>query len=119
MERVCKILNEVRLSSMFEIGSWIGVSYETRTLIEDLNMQQISVKFMPRLLTNEQKQWHVFVCQQLLDEDKNDQNFLLRVIIGDKTWLYCYDPEPKRQSSQAVIFRTFLKFSNNCYLSYT
>jgi hypothetical protein len=44
--------------------------------MEALNMWQISVKFVPRLLTDEQKQWLVFVCQELLDEVINNQNFL-------------------------------------------
>jgi hypothetical protein len=35
------------------------------------------------MLTNEQKQQHVSVCQELLDEV--DQNFLLRVTTEDET----------------------------------
>jgi len=42
----------------------------------------------------------VCVCQELLDEVRNGQNFLSGVITGDETWLYCYDPETKQQSSQ-------------------
>jgi hypothetical protein len=41
-------------------------------------MQQIFAKFVPWLLTDEQKQQHVFVCQELLHEVRNNQNFLLR-----------------------------------------
>jgi hypothetical protein len=37
-------------------------------------MRWISAKFVP-LLTNEKKEEHVFVCQELLDEIRNDQNF--------------------------------------------
>jgi hypothetical protein len=38
------------------------------SLTEDLNMRQISAKFVPWFLTDKQKQWHVFVCLELLDE---------------------------------------------------
>jgi hypothetical protein len=62
-------------------------------------MRQISVMFVPSLLTDEQKQRCVSVCLELLDEVRNDQNFLSRVITGDETWVYCYGPETKQQSS--------------------
>jgi hypothetical protein len=51
--------------------------------MKGLNMWQIFAKFVPQLLTNKQKQWCGFVCQELLDEVRNDQNFFLRVIPGD------------------------------------
>jgi hypothetical protein len=75
--------------------------------MEDLNLQQICAKFVPQFI-DEQKQLHVFVCHELLDDIRNDKNFLSRVITGDKTLLYYYDPETKQQSSQGVIFRMSL-----------
>jgi hypothetical protein len=36
------------------------------------------------------------------DEGRNDQNFLLRVIKGDRTWIYCYNTEIKQQSFQRL-----------------
>jgi len=54
-------------------------------------MQQMSVKFMPWLLTDELKQQCVFVCLELMDEGRNDQKFLLSIITGVKTWVYCYE----------------------------
>jgi hypothetical protein len=48
--------------------------------MEDLNMRRISTKFVHQLLNDEQKQQYVFICQEV----KNDQNFLSRVITGDK-----------------------------------
>jgi hypothetical protein len=41
-------------------------------------MQQISKKTVPA--NSKEKQWCVFVCQELLDDVGNDQNFLTRVI---------------------------------------
>jgi hypothetical protein len=37
-----------------------------------LKILQISVKFVPRMFTDEQKQSRVFVCQEHLDEVSND-----------------------------------------------
>jgi hypothetical protein len=98
---VLKIVNKVQQSTILEIAGRLGLSCGTcqQILLEGLNMWQISIKFLPWLLTRKQKQWHVFVCQELLDEVRNDQSFHSRVIRGDETWLYCYNPEAKHQSS--------------------
>jgi hypothetical protein len=93
--------------------------FDIPVVMDDLKMGQISAKFMPKLVTDRQKQWHVFVCQELLDEGRSNQNFLSRVITGVKTWVCCYDPETKQQSSQGVICRMSLKFRNSCRLHYT
>jgi len=36
----------------------------------------------------------------MLQEAESDENFMGQIITGDKTWVYEYDPETKRQSSQ-------------------
>jgi hypothetical protein len=42
----------------------------------------------------------IFICQELLGVIRNDQKFHSRVTTRDETWVYCYDPETKQQSSQ-------------------
>jgi hypothetical protein len=69
-------------------------------LTENLNMYRIAVKFVPRLLTNDQKQWCVNVGPALREKGNEDQTFISRIIIGDESWIYCYDPETKQQSLQ-------------------
>jgi hypothetical protein len=39
------------------------------------------------LVAHQRAEAVVCVCQELFDEVRNDQNFLLGVITGDKTWL--------------------------------
>jgi hypothetical protein len=68
--------------------------------MEDLDMQWISAKFVSQLLTNKQKQQHMFVCQETLDGVRNSKNFLSRFLTGDETQVHCYDPQTKQQSSQ-------------------
>jgi len=36
----------------------------------------------------------------MLQEAESDENFMGQIITGNKTWVYGYDPETKRQSSQ-------------------
>jgi len=65
-------------------------------------MHRVAAKFVPRLLTEEQKQNRVTVSQELLGRSNTDENFLKNVITGDETWVYGYDVETKVQSSQWV-----------------
>jgi hypothetical protein len=53
-----------------------------------------------RFLTADQKQQCVNVCEELHKIASDDATFFPRVITGDKSWIYGYDPETKQQSSQ-------------------
>jgi hypothetical protein len=53
-----------------------------------------------RFLTADQKQQRVNVCKELHQIASDDASFLSRVIIGDESWIYGYDPETKQPSSQ-------------------
>ena len=41
-------------------------------------------------------------CRNLLDAANCDDDFHKKIITGDKTWVYGYDPETKRQSSHWI-----------------
>jgi hypothetical protein len=64
-------------------------------------MHRIAAKFVPRLLTDVQKQNRFDVSKEHLDR-ANDDNSLKNIITGDETWVYGYDVETKVQSSQWV-----------------
>ena len=61
-------------------------------------MRRVATKFVPRLLTDAQKENRVTVTQELFDRSNADENFLKNVITGDETWVYGYDVETKVQS---------------------
>ena len=63
-------------------------------------MRRIAAKFVPRLLQNEQKQHRLEVCRELQQQLQEDPNFLSKVVTGDESWIYGYDPESKQQLSQ-------------------
>jgi hypothetical protein len=54
----------------------------------------------PRILTADQKQQPVHVCEELRQIASDDETFLYWVIAGDEGWTYGYNPETKQQSSQ-------------------
>jgi hypothetical protein len=51
---------------------------------------------VPRILSHDQKQWLLHISSDLL---RNAEMFD-RVITGDETWCFQYDPGTKRQSMQ-------------------
>jgi histone-lysine N-methyltransferase SETMAR len=54
----------------------------------------------PRILSADQKQQCINVCKELHQIVSDDATFLSRVITGDESWTYGYDPETRQQSSQ-------------------
>ena len=52
-----------------------------------------------RLLNERQKQQHVQVCQDILEQLKTAPNLLKRVVTGDESWIFEYDPLTKQQQS--------------------
>jgi len=63
-------------------------------------MRRVASKFVPKLLSVDQKQQRLDICLDLEENAANDPRFLWNVITGDETWVYAYDPENKTESSQ-------------------
>jgi hypothetical protein len=63
-------------------------------------MRCIAVKFVPQLLTNDQKQWNTNMCLELGEKANEDPPFISRIIMDDESWIYGYDPETKQQLLQ-------------------
>jgi histone-lysine N-methyltransferase SETMAR len=53
--------------------SWSSVQH---ILTQDLGMKRVAAKFVPRLLTEDQRKSRLTVCQDLKTELENDPNFL-------------------------------------------
>jgi hypothetical protein len=64
-------------------------------------MHRIAAKFIPWLLTNDQKRWCINMCLELWEKANEDPTFppMSGIIMGDKSRIYGY-PETKQQSSQ-------------------
>lgn len=69
-------------------------------LSKDLGMRRVSAKFVPRLLSDDQKAGRVTVCREWQEMQASDPDFIDSLITGDESWVYGYDPETKTQSSQ-------------------
>jgi len=71
-----------------------------RIITDDLHMRKICAKLVPKNLSDEQKDNYVLVSLELLDRVTSEPDFLQRVISGDETWVFEYDPTTKRQISE-------------------
>jgi hypothetical protein len=58
-------------------------------------MHRVTAKFVPRVLKADQNQQRVNICEELRQIASDDATFLSRVITGDESWTYSYDPETK------------------------
>lgn len=63
-------------------------------------MRKVYAKLVPKVLMDEQKESRVSRCKELLGLIENDPDFLNSVVTGDESWMFEYDPETKRQSSE-------------------
>ncbi|UYV83427.1 hypothetical protein LAZ67_23000974, partial [Cordylochernes scorpioides] len=83
-----------------ETGLSVGLCHQIVT--EDLDMIRTSSKFVPRILTEEQKEVRMDVRKNMVEMTRTDPEWMQKIITGDETWVYQYDPETKRQSSQWI-----------------
>ena len=95
VDRVETLLHSDRRLGVRIIAEDLNMNRETvRQIVkEDLGMRTISAKMVPRILTHDHKQQRLHISSDLL---RNAEMFD-RVIIGDETWCFQYDPETKRQ----------------------
>ncbi|UYV65407.1 hypothetical protein LAZ67_3004276 [Cordylochernes scorpioides] len=93
-----RIISFKDLSS--ETGLSVGLCHQIVT--KDLDMIRTSSKFVPRILTEEQKEVRIDVCKNMVEMTRIDPEWMQKIITGDETWVYQYDPETKRQSSQWI-----------------
>ena len=88
--------------SIETISAQFDVSVGTvHTIIyKELKMQKICVKFVPRVLREDQKERHCHDSREMVKLINSDPAVLDALVTCDESWIYCYDPETKRQSSQ-------------------
>ena len=65
-------------------------------------MHRVSARFVPRLLTDNQKESRVEISQELLANANGNEYFLKNTITGDEMWVYGYYVETKTQSLQWI-----------------
>lgn len=100
--KVRELLNSDRRLSIRLIAQEVHLAKSTvhSIVTDDLQMRKMCAKLVPKVLSDEQKEHRVTICRELLERLETDPNLLDRVITGDETWIFEYDPETKRQSAE-------------------
>jgi hypothetical protein len=89
LEDRCRKINDlVDLSGV----SWTSCQW---ILSEELQMKRVAAKFVPHVLTADQKQSRVDACRELKEYLEIEPDLFSKVITGDESWCYAYNSEMK------------------------
>ena len=99
--KVDTLIRADRRITIDELASVLGVSHgSAHSIVESLEYSKVCARWVPRQLTDEHKAERVNCCTELRELSERDNEFFGRLITGDKTWIYHYEPESKRRSMQ-------------------
>ena len=101
IEVVKTAIEEDARHSVEEIGDLYGINSSAVFYIlkEVLKLKKVCARWIPHLLTNEQKGGRVEKASQLLARYKNaDFRRLHEIVTGDETWLYFFEPDCKENN---------------------
>ena len=107
-EKMCKKIRDLvysdRRIQVEEIAQALGISHgSVSTILHDrLDMRKLTARWVPKSLSDEQMATRASVCSALLKRFRSKEDFLLRLVTVDETWVHYYEPENKAQSRQWV-----------------
>ena len=79
--------------------SCIHSSSVLKILRERLGLRKICARWVPHLLTDEEKQSRVRLASQVVEKyDKCDPRHLEEIVTGDETWIYHFQPDSKAKN---------------------
>ena len=100
-EEMCKKVRDLvysdRRIQVEEIAQTLGVSHGSiSTILHDrLGMRKLTARWVPKSLSDEQMATRASVCSTLLKRFRSKNDFLLRLVTVDETWVHYYEPENK------------------------
>ena len=95
-------MDKDRHASIETISVQFDVSVGTvhRIIREELKMRKIWTKFVPRVLKEDKKERRCHDSREMVELINSDPAVFDVPVTCDESWIYCYDPETKRLSSQ-------------------
>lgn len=103
IEKVNQLVAEERRLTTRQIAESVGISNGAvhSILTEDLMKRKLCAKWVPHLLTEEQKVCRVTLSSNHLQRFRREgEDFLNRIVACDETWAHSWEPELKRQSAE-------------------
>ena len=95
ISKIKEIIEEDVRSTVCDIARKVGISLSTVHLIlkKHLKVRTISARWVPHLLTDEQKRQQVKVAKKLLQMfPKYDKKQFANFVTGDETWVHYFEP---------------------------
>ena len=84
------------LSAQFDVS--VGTVHSI--ICEELKMLKICAKFVRRMVREDKKERRYHDSREMVELINSDPTVLDALVTCDESWINCYDPETKRQSSQ-------------------
>ncbi|XP_030761217.1 protein GVQW3-like [Sitophilus oryzae] len=103
--KVHQMVLDDRRIKVREIAEIMNISKERvcHILNQDLGMRKLSARWVPRLLTLDQKRVRMNISNVMLAQFRHNKcEFWRRLITVDETWIHHYTPETKIQSKQCT-----------------
>ena len=101
-KKVRDLVYSVRRIQVKEIAQTSGISHGSVSIIlhDRLGMRKLTARWVPKSLSDEQMATRASVCSALLKSFRPIDDFLLRLVTVNETWVHYYEPENKAQSRQ-------------------
>ena len=102
---VQRLVEEDGRVTVLQIVEKVGISSGSVSSIlhKSLGLSKVSARWVPHMLTEEQKRKRVHWCHFMLDKFEGGRSkSVWDIISGDETWVYCFGPETKQQSQQWI-----------------
>ncbi len=102
LDHLSQCLQQDRRQTVAEMSSVTGIKKSSlhTMLKKDMKLSKLCPKFIPRILTDEQKRCRMAWSQENLDDLGSEQDMLSRIITGDESWMSVFELESKQGSSQ-------------------
>ena len=93
IEYVKKAIDEDRRITVRELEEKLGIAktYIHLILTEHLGMTRVVAKWVPKLLSEQQKLARSQVCRTLIKAWQHEKDYLKRIVTGDESWFHFYD----------------------------
>ena len=101
-DRILQVLQDDRHVTQRQIAAETNTPKTTvhRVLVKDLKMQKLAPKFVPRILTNDQKAERLRISTMNLQRIQGQPGFLSKVVTTNESWVFSYDPRSKQADCQ-------------------
>ena len=102
IEKVQQLIQCDRRMTIVGLEQEVGISHGSihAILSDDLKMRRVSAKFVARQLTADQMECRMKVAGDLFEKSTQDPKFLTKIVTGDESWVFAYDPETKVHSAE-------------------